>query len=511
MPAAPSEPEKYSIDEMMDRLTASPSEDPSNGELVTRSDGSQAIRVRKRKRRSTQPHKERAVRDRRVRIVQVSAALLLVLVAALVIGAGIIFANSKPFREGLVTKIAQTSGATPDLEMFRMNPQTSNSESLILTWPSGNVLDSLKLRGLEAEISPASFLGKSFSGEEVKITEASLAIRLPQPGVEKRALPEVSGPSTLRFNSYRTANFNLDLAGQNSSVLKLTRSEASFSSDAVTGKNQLRLFRGDLAIPGWPKFRLDRAFIEFRGLETEIIRMGLRDESDNSGSLNLAGTLLPYQPDRLSNLAVSLDAFPLAGLVGPTFGNLISGRIDSDPSAKSNFLSFKASHDFAPVLEIAFSVSPSSGIEIRRFPFLVSLAQLLDEDAWYEKPLFDSDATGVIRHQNGTVSLRDLKLQSKGRMTLLGDLTMTSNQALSGNLRVGLPESMIPKSSVLRNMLSPAEDGFRWISLKISGTSAAPADNFQDLISRSGQAAQDSPAPTGDSGSSFEELTRPQR
>lgn len=511
MPAAPSEPEKYSIDEMMDRLKANPSEDPTKGELVTRSDGSQAIRVRKRKRRSTQPQKERAVRDRRVRIVQISAAFLLVLVAALVVGAGIIYANSKPFRDKLVDNIARTSGATPDLQTFRMNPQTSNSGGLTLTWPTGNVLDTLKLRTLVAEISPASFLGKTFFGDDVTISESSLRIRLPQPGAKLRAVPAPSGPPPIHFKHYRTSNFSLELAGQDTTVLRLARSEASFSMDTVNGTPRLSLFRGDLGIPGWPKFRLDRAFVEMRGKEIEIIDMGLHDESDDSGSLNLSGTISPYQPNLVSNLAISLHAFPLSGLLGPTFGNLISGRIDTEPSAKSNYLSFKATHDSEPAMEIAFASSAGSGIEIRRFPFLVTLSQMLDEDAWYEKPLFDSDAKGVIHHQNGNTSLRDLNLQSKGRMTLRGDLAMTGNQALSGNLRVGLPESMIPKSSALRKMLSPAEDGFRWISLKISGTTAAPVDNFQDLITRSGQPALETPTPARDNGSSFDELTHPER
>ena len=39
MPPAPSDPEKYSIDEMMERLKGQSSENPAAGELVTRPDG----------------------------------------------------------------------------------------------------------------------------------------------------------------------------------------------------------------------------------------------------------------------------------------------------------------------------------------------------------------------------------------------------------------------------------------------------------------------------------------
>ena len=79
MPASDSEPEKYSIDEMMDRLRSN-GEGPRDGEatLVTRDDGSQVYKVRKRKRRSQQPKKEKEKRQQRFRVAQVLAAVGLV-------------------------------------------------------------------------------------------------------------------------------------------------------------------------------------------------------------------------------------------------------------------------------------------------------------------------------------------------------------------------------------------------------------------------------------------------
>jgi hypothetical protein len=509
MPAGSSEPEKYSIDEMMNRLTASPSDDPTHGERVTRSDGSQAIRVRKRKRRSAQPHKERAERNRKVRIVQVSAAFVLLLLAGLATGAAVVYANSKPFRESLVTRISTTTGAEPELETFRMNPRTANSGKLTLRWPQGNVLDTLGLRQLTAEIFPASFLGKAFTGEEITVADATLTLRLPEIGEPLRAIPAQDGQLPIRFKRYRTPNFTLTMAGSEGNLLQLIRSEASFSQESVGGNPQLRLYHGDLGIPGWPKLRVDRGLIEFRDGQIDILGLRIMHESEDSGSLTLSGSLSPYQPDHLSSLAVSLESFQLSGLIGSQFGNLISGRVDSAPTAKSNSFSFKPVADSVPVLEAAFSVSPLSAIEVRSFPFLASLSRLLDEDDWFEKPIFDSDATGVFHRENGNVALRDLNLQSKGRMTLRGDLSVKANQALSGNLRIGLPESMVPRSSPLKSVLSPPQDGTQWVSVKISGTSAVPADNFDQLFENPASPADDTSEPTP--GSSFEDLTRPHR
>lgn len=510
MPASPSEPEKYSIDEMMDRLKSSPSENPEDGELVTRQDGSQAIRVRRRKRRSSQPLKENHQRTRRARIVQVSAALILVFLSALIIGGAIIYANSSPFREGLVRKIEQASGASVELQQFRMNPKTANAGHLALQWPAGNVLQNLTLRGLSAEIFPSSFLGTFMTGEEISVQDGTLALQIPNPdqGLRNAVAPE--GPLPIHFNRYRIPTFNLTLGDATAPLLKLSKSEASLNPETVNGRPQMSLYRGDLFIAGWPKLRLDRALIEFRGKETDIIGLRVLHESDARGVFEFSGTIYPYQPERVSTLDVVLESFELTGLTGPALGRLFSGKVDSLPVAKSNFLSFLPSEDPSPTLDIAFHPSPTSKIELQGFPFLSALAQTLD-DPWFQHPSFDGDAVGTLHRENGIVTLRNLNFESKGRMALRGEISMAANQTLSGNLQLGVTEAMIVSSTTprLKSMFGPPKEGFRWLTLKIGGAAATPTDNFRELFTSPVAAPQAPPAPVEDQGSSFDELTRP--
>lgn len=59
--SAPSELENYSINEIMERLKSRPADKSiDQGELVTRADDTQAIRVHRKKRRSHQPTKKNA-------------------------------------------------------------------------------------------------------------------------------------------------------------------------------------------------------------------------------------------------------------------------------------------------------------------------------------------------------------------------------------------------------------------------------------------------------------------
>ncbi len=511
MSAAPSEPEKYSIDEMMDRLKGDSADSPAEGELVTRADGSQAIRVRKRKRRSSQPHKEENHRTRRARIVQVSAALILIFIAALVIGGAVIYANSSPFRQGLVRRIELMSGASTELQQFRMNPKTANAGNLSLTWPDGNVLKSLSLRSPSAEISPASFLGKSMTGEEVLSGYGLLALQFPKPGQALRNFPAPTGESQIRFNRYRISVLDATLGNPAAPLIKLTQTEASLSPENVSGRPQLSLYKGALAIDGWPKLRLDRALIEFRGTEADIIGLRALHETENRGALEFSGTVAPYEADQPSTLAVKLDAFELSGIIGPALGRLFTGRIDSLPVADSNYLSFLPVEKTSPSLDVSFRVSPMSKIEVQGFPFLFGLSQTLGEDPWFMHPIFEGNAGGVIHREGGIVTLRSLNMESKGRMALRGEISITATDTVSGNLQVGLAEAMITAAptSRLKSLFGPPKDGFRWLTIKLSGPASGPMDNFKELFSATPLTPRNPAAADDTEGSSFEELTRP--
>jgi hypothetical protein len=509
MSAAPSEPEKYSIDEMMERLKAPAPENADNGELVTRADGSQAIRVRKRKRRSTQPHKDEAKRTKRFRIVQVTVALILLFLTILTVGGELVFVNSSPFRESLVEKISRTTGAEARLMTFRMNPKTANADGLDLTWPAGNVLDHLVLRGIVAQVYPASFLGKSFGGDEITVNEGTLALRVPEAQAPLGMAPSTAGPSPIHFKHIRIPAFHVNFGNAVTPAIRVIRSEASLSFKPATGEPQLRLYKGDLAIQGWPKLRLDRAFIEFESQKANVLQLRMIHETDDRGSLDLAGIVTPYRQDQDSKLAVTLNSFQLSGILGAPLGRLFSGRIDSKSAMDSNYLSFKPDASAPAVFETTFVASAESSVDLQGFPFLFALARDLD-DEWFERPNFEGDAEGVIRSENGTVTLRNLNLESKGRLALRGTMVMDPAGNLSGTLQIGLTDAMISTSKEphLVRLFGKTDGNYRWINVKINGTASNPGDNYKDLmaaVSQSGNvpARDSSPVPT------FEDLTHP--
>jgi hypothetical protein len=507
---APSEPEKYSIDEMMDRLKNPPAEEPlEDGELVIRADGSRAIKVRKRKRRSHQPHKEMLKKSRRARMIQVAAALLLLLMAAFAVASAIVYSNSAPFREGVIRMIRDTAGAEVQLEEFRVNPSHAVAGRLLLKWPEGGILGDLTLRGVSASISPAFFFGKSIQGEEVNCAEGTLNLQAPSPITASTPVTTAGKPSPIRFKRYAIPRFNVRMGDLTRPSASLLESEASYETDSENGRLELLLNRGQIYLPGWPKLRMDRAHIEFRDREIDLVFMRLLHEIDSSGMLELVGTVSPYATDRPSTLDVRMESFLLSGIVGPDLGQLFAGRIDSQSKVKSNYLAFTPGSEAGVTLAVTFRNALNSSLEIQAFPFLTHLSLMLG-DNWYERPVFETEANGTLRRQGAMVALEDLHLEQKARMALRGNLTLAADRRLDGTLAVGLPEAMIKSSGhpKLEAMFGPVDGGFRWLSLKITGSGGKPVDNFLEIADAT-RPAKPSPQPESKV-PSFEDLTVPE-
>ncbi len=506
----PGEPERYSIDEMMDRLKKSSSDDSDKGELVTRADGSQAIKVRKRKRRTDQPHKKTANRTFRNQMIQISGVLILSLLTAAVIGGAVVYSNSAPFRKNLLGHLEKASGATAQLVQFRMNPRTANAGQVALKWPEGNFWESATLNQLSAEVAPVSFLGKKMVGGEVEALSGEITFRFPKSNSPVRHSARVEGLAPIDYKRYRTQELALRVGPLSSPVLQLSKTQGSFAVDGTETAPQMSLYQGDLALAGWPKMRLDRALILFSGDALDVKTFRVFNESDSRGFMDFTGKIRPYQSDEKTTLMVEFDAFQFSSIVGSSFGSIISGKIDSRTDARPGNIAFFPKEDSAAELEAPFRVNPGSQIEFRGFPFLFALASAFD-DPWFERPAFQTDANGVIYRKAGTISLKDVDFQSRGRMTLQGSITVAPDQALSGQFRIGISEPILAssKNDKLKSLFSPPEEGIRWINVKLSGTSVTPKDNLDELLNAGQTSSQKAPEASKANTSTFEELTKP--
>jgi len=503
-----SDPEHYSIAEMMDRLKERSSGDPADGELVTRADGSQAIKVRRKKRRSEQPERENQKQAKRLRVLQVIVILVLLLVLLLIAAGGLFYFNGSPFRSKVVQRISLASGGVAGLAQFRVTPFGANAQSLSVKWPDQSVLKSLSLTGVTTDLRVTSFLGQAWSGDELTAGRGELQISEPAASGEVA----IEDEDQFKFTRFRCPDMAISFGNPQSPAMAIRGTEISFYPQNQNARPELRLTKGAVSFrSGLPPLNIDRGLFGFSGRQMEVVSLRLEDPEDTRGVIELSGSVSPFSISKFSTLVIKkLENFPIEHLVGQDFGRILSGRIEVRDLPNSNFLSFRPGALETHRVVLAFRGGFSSKLTLANLPFLGQLAMLLD-DSGYERPIIESGATGTLRMSGAGCSIEDLRLESKSRILIRGSLTVTSNKALSGRLEVGIPTKQV--SNFLRRLdsaFSQPKEEMRWIEIEISGTTAAPADDFGKRLTQAPTRPEaDSSSPASSPRSLFDEATKP--
>ena len=167
--AKDSDQRSYSVDEMMEQLKKGDREKrrSEEAELVTRPDGSQVMRVRRRKRRSNQPAKVEERKKRRYGIF----VLIGLIVVALGVGAAVLVLvakfNSKGFREEFEQSLSSASTAKVGVSDFSVTPFSSQAGAVQFAWSPGGLPKSLTLEKLKGDVRVSSFVGSGLKGHEI--------------------------------------------------------------------------------------------------------------------------------------------------------------------------------------------------------------------------------------------------------------------------------------------------------------------------------------------------------
>lgn len=481
------EPDKYSIDEMMDRLKSRSDQD--EGELVTRADGTQAIRRRKRKRRTDQSEKGESKRNTRTHIIQIAGIVILLALVGLVAGISLLYANSASFRDSLIAKLESASGATVTLSQYRMNPVNANANSAYLVWPAGNTLGTLELLGIVAKHSPKSFLGGVFTGEEIVASSGKLDLKAAEAGAKVRQVPAEGGVSLVDFKRYSIPSLTIRFGADRGYWGALWKAEASMYPAITPGTSEIRLQNGTLNLRDWPELTLDRGYIKIVNTEFQFQTLRFMVPSEDNkrraerGAVNFFGSISPQDSQQACTLAADITSFPIQYLLGRDLGGFFNGNIETQDIPDSNFLTFLTSLPDEAKLEVTVTNSVESRLDLSGFKVFELLAATL-EDGWYELPAFDEGISMVIQRQGRAVEISKIEAEKRGQMKLRGNLKNGAGGQLQGVLRIGLPDTTIKASrnERLDRMFGEIRENYRWMDVKVSGTSAVPQDNFRELF-----------------------------
>lgn len=515
MPDSNSEPEKYSIDEMLTRLK---NRGDDEGELVIRADGKKALKVRKRKRRTDQPRDKLKAQNQRMQLIQIAGFIVFLVVMLIIGGILILYSNSTAFREGLVAKIERDSGSETSIKQFRMNPARASAGHIEMKWPATHVLNRLEVNSLEAKISPISFVGKVFQGQEVVAAKGNLFLNAPQS--EDSTGAKSPDHHRIKFSRYSVTDLNVFFSAEESWNQMLENVEASYLPTRTSKGGEIRLIQGLLKMKGWPPLALDRSYIQVRDRQLDIKNMRFKipavenQKIEDKGTIEISGLISPLDEGVTHRLSVGLDSFQISHLLGDGLGRFFHGKTITDPNETSNSFEFAPGSGKDALLKLDLTNALDSRIILSKFKFMGHLAIVLD-DRWYELPSFDDEAKLSIEKSGQRADLKQVYFEQRGRMVIEGKVSITDDSgAISGSLRVGIPEIIIAaaKDRRLDLIFSPSKDDYRWIDIQLGGTPAAPLDSFKDIYQAVSLTSEPEMkiTPKSDGGDSFDSLIKPE-
>ena len=474
------EPESYTLDEMMERLKERGHEE---GELVTRADGTQALKVKKRKRRSEQPHKEAAKRQQKIRVFQLGLVFFLFcgLIAA---AAGLLFYyNSTGYREGIRTKISQWTGADVDLSEFAVTPNAARSASMNLTWPAGNHLRSLQITRPSAQLNITGFLTNKWGGNAVVAGAGKLICgKGKEDSPKSTATNEKPGAFPFSFGNYRIEK--LDIIGFDSTQqpwLTISGTEGSLVKTNIG--SQTRFVGGKVNIFGFQPMQLDRASIDFSLGQMKIDQARFKHELTSSGSLEISNSIDLYGA-KSTDLNLSMKDFPLEILLGEGMDTIMSGFVDTNPEALNRLLSFTPGSYDSYKIQVGFVGSSLSRLTMHGFPFFSDLSRELQDQDYVNHFYFADRVEGELIRDAKILTLRSLHLEKKGQFIIKGDISVIDGK-IAGKLDVGLQSALLTENHInpmMRDLFSRNASGYQWCQITLGGTPTSPEDNFADQI-----------------------------
>ena len=468
MPKDP-EPRSYSVEEMMDELRRGKREKSSRKEteLVTRPDGSQVMRVRKRKRRkesSTRGSKK--IRSRRYGLFLSIGFVVLLIIAGISLLLAVARFNSKGFRDSLSVSLGEASAAKVRLMDLSINPFKSRLKSAQFSWSGEGIPRSLELSELETRLDASSFLSSKLRGREVRARSGILRLG---PPLEANELKPLKNEEFLEFSSYRCSQFDLEYGTEGEvPMFHLRDSEVTVRELENEGGIQFILNGGFVRFGSWAELRVSQGLGEWSNGVFQL--SSLNTKVGESGVARFEG-LKPIASGNSVLLSVQLSQFPLEQLLGEeSIGRLLRGQVD----ARTGTLAFDPRRQDSGQLELQFV---GKEVAIEGFRFLGGLASILRKER-YARPE-GGTMKGTLSWNREQFEIRDLRYEIRSHIVLTGTIAV-SNQKLSGALRLGVPEALMMKTLTepRYSSFSVPSQGYCWTEIELGGTLEQPSDNF---------------------------------
>ncbi len=464
--------ENIPLDQMMRKLKSSATSENSQGtteggQRVIREDGSVAIKVKSKKRRTNQPKKTEEKKSNKVKIILLSSLITLILLSGLIIIILLGYYNGSRFKSQLSQTLVNTTGAEVELGKLEVSHNSASIIEANLNWSGGNtLLKELKLKKIKADYNVLALVGGGWRNSSVNIAQADLELETAtnNPQLELSA----ERPLDLQFNLFHCSELNIDFGSDSLWGLK----NASVAYRVNDQNDQFNVDSGDFTVPRFGKFKINTGIVTLSNTNARIY-LDLKSE-EQTGSLNVDGTV-GYTEGGLLDLNLGMKNYPLKDWIDPRARRFFNGKIySSEGKLKMNLGDIES-------LEIEAEIY-SKTLSITDFPFIKAIAEQIPDD-FYQAPEFTTESKMTVKMMKNNIAFSAIDLLQLDQMRIKGNFSINQNDQLSGVLNVGLPLTVISrnKGDFLKKTFTTDDGDYLWTSIILSGDVANPKDNFAQM------------------------------
>ena len=465
------------------------------GELITKEDGTQVIKVRKRKRRSKQPRKKTELPKMDPLI---KWAIITILVGAVVtVGGGTLLIitkyNGAQFKQSTESNLTSSTGAkSATISTLKITPVGAKAKKVVFEWDEDSFFHRAEFKRLTAHINVTSFVSNQWSGDDLAATTGIIQIKEPTNSSAEKV--HNKNPNLYNYESVRLHNLSLFFGtAKDSPAIKefdvlIRKSESSHKYILQAGK---------VDYTDWPNVTLNSGIMtpdkDTFSLEAILISANKNNEITVSGNI-------PKSTDKPVSIELKSESYPIQEILNEGMSKMLRGPITFD-SATLTYNYNKPEKDKLQ-LTIPFT---SNELQMTRFPMFRYLKDFT-ADSVYIQPNFNRCSGTIIRKRQST-EIRNLSFISDALLTISGDLYVAADGKMKGSLKLKLPRQLFKNKKPAN--FTDTEDGFYSVDVTVGGSIYNPYDNFQELISeyiRTPASDQQQPQPSTPTVQDFEAL-----
>lgn len=466
--------ENIPLDDMLRNLKKSSAQKGSTakegGERVVRADGSRAIRVKSKKRRSLQPQDEKKKKSTKRKVVFIATAIGLLLLSVITFSILLGYFNGNRFKSKVTETIVNASGAEVELGRLDVSPASAKLSKVDLKWSDEDTLiQSLKINDIKADYGMLAFIGGGWGGSAVGVEKADLVLEMGKKNPQLNTTSE--RPVDFKFGLYQCSELNVNFGKD--SLWNFAKGSISYRVGGDSG-DQFSIDSGNLKVPRFGDFVVSSGLVNISATTAQVY-LGLKAE-DGKGSVKVDGEVGYFEGSPV-DLAIELKDYSLRDWVDPRARRFISGNIGSAKGSLSMKIGDIDSFDITTKIS-------SSMIRLDDFEFIKSLSEYLEED-YYLKPRFMDESELTMRRTNFRTEFTNIDLFQDAQLRVKGDFSIDEDDQMSGILKIGIPVIFLStkKGELLKEVFSVDDGEYIWTDVVISGKTSMPNDNLSQKLS----------------------------